>query len=278
MRGYHAGDGYDRETGEFGPNYAWRCPSWQPGDRSRTRDISNTTVRDLRGERRLEHHRRLEAVGRLASGVAHELNNPLLMVVGNAEMLLGMKLATAARRRAERVLAGARRCQDVVDGLLRLRIKRKEVQEIVELEPLVRGVVRLLAGEFPSPQAQLELPDEVLRVRGDAVDLKQAVGHLLRNAFQAVEGRPHSEVKLRLGRELDMARITVEDNGPGMSPDVLGRAFEPFFTTREVGKGKGLGLSIAMGVVQDHGGFLELHCHAGGTVAAISLPLIEAHR
>ena len=50
MRWYHAGDGYDRETGEFGPNFAWRCPSWQPGDRSRTHDVSNTTVRDLRGE------------------------------------------------------------------------------------------------------------------------------------------------------------------------------------------------------------------------------------
>jgi two-component system NtrC family sensor kinase len=231
--------------------------------------------RELGEERKLDHHRRLEAVGRLISGIAHELNNPLLTVLGNAEMLAETKLSASARRRAERVLAGARRCQDVVDGLLRLRLKHRELESEVELEPVVRRALDSVAAELASikPHVELRVEENLPAVRGDAVDLEQAVAHLLRNAYQAVQGLADGHIAVTLERADRAIRIAVQDSGPGMAPDVLERAFEPFFTTREVGVGKGLGLAIALGIMHDHGGHIELLSDGRGVRAVASLPL-----
>jgi PAS domain S-box-containing protein len=231
--------------------------------------------RDLREERQLEHHRRLEAVGRLVSGVAHELNNPLLTVLGNAEMLAGMKLPASARRRAERVLGGARRCQEVVDGLLRLRVRHRELNQEVDLEEVVRAAVRRVSSELEDLRIPVEVsasPD-LPHVVGDAGDLEQGLAHVVRNAFQAVQGRPDGHVALRVGSATGEVWVAVRDNGLGMSSEVLQRAFEPFFTTREVGAGKGLGLSIALGIVQEHGGRIELHAEDVGARVVVTLPV-----
>lgn len=234
--------------------------------------------RDLREDRRVDHYRRLEAVGRLVSGVAHELNNPLLTVLGNAEMLAEMKLPASAHRRAERVLAGARRCQEVVDGLLRLRVRRRELTQEVSLEQVVDRALRSVTAEFDALKITTEVsyPSESFLLRGDAADLEQAFSHVLRNALQALERSPEPRLSVRV--ELipgAKVRVTIQDNGPGMSEEVLLRAFEPFFTTREIGAGKGLGLSIAMGVVQDHGGYIELYSDSRGTRVLVVLPLGE---
>jgi PAS domain S-box-containing protein len=233
--------------------------------------------RELRvEEKRLEHDRRMEAVGRLISGVAHELNNPLLTVVGNAEMLAEAKLSGPARRRAERVLSGARRCQDVVDELLRLRLRPKELDQEVDLEAVVARALRSVRGELEGrsePQVDLRVPPSLPSVRGDHRDLEQAVAHILRNAFQAVADRPDGRVAVSVALGDRGVQVVIQDNGPGMSPETLERAFEPFFTTREIGKGRGLGLSIALGVAHDHGGHLELRCEPSGVAALLTIPL-----
>lgn len=246
----------------------------QEGDRPPREIVA--VGRELRVEdKRLEHDRRMEAVGRLISGVAHELNNPLLTVVGNAEMLAEAKLSGPARRRAERVLSGARRCQDVVDELLRLRLRPKELDQEVDLEAVVERALRSVRSELegrPEPQVDLRVPPSLPAVRGDHRDLEQAVAHILRNAFQAVADRPDGRIAVTVAQGEHGVQVTVQDNGPGMSGETLERAFEPFFTTREIGKGRGLGLSIALGVAHDHGGHLELRCESTGVVALLTIP------
>jgi PAS domain S-box-containing protein len=230
---------------------------------------------DLRSERQLGHYQRLEAVDRMVSGVAHELNNPLQTVVGNAEMLAGMKLTESARRRAQRVLSGAQRCREVVDGLLKLKRKRRDMAGKVELEQLVRKVARRVESEFPEPRVNLKLriQDPIPVTNGHAVELEQAVENVVRNAFQAVSRNPAAEVEIRLEASGSTIQIVVADNGVGMEPDVQDRAFEPFFTTRGVGAGKGLGLSIALGIVEEHGGDIELRPTSEGTNVIVTLPV-----
>ncbi len=227
-------------------------------------------------ERRLAHDRRMEAVGRMISGVAHELNNPLLTVVGNAEMLAEAKLSGPTRRRAERVLSGARRCQDVVDELLRLRLRPKDLDQTVELEGVLHRALSSVRGELDgrsATQVDLRIPPALPAVRGDARDLEQALAHILRNAFQAVEGMPEGRIGVTVTPAERALQITVADNGVGMSAEVHERAFEPFFTTREIGKGRGLGLSIALGIIHDHGGHLQLQREQPGVRVSLTLPL-----
>jgi C4-dicarboxylate-specific signal transduction histidine kinase len=230
---------------------------------------------DLRQESQLGHYRRLESVVRMVSGVAHELNNPLQTVVGNAEMLAGMKLPESARRRAQRVLAGAKRCQEVVDGLLKIKRKRTEISKPVCLEELVRGSLQSIQVEFDplAPSIKLEVQDDLPGLRGNEVDLQQAIENVMRNAFQAVAHLEQPRVWVKITSTGTAVQLTISDNGPGLGPEALDRAFEPFFTTRGVGAGKGLGLSIALGIVQEHGGFIELQSGSNGTQALFTLPV-----
>ena len=258
-----------------------------------------------RVDRQLVQYRRLEAVDRMVSGVAHELNNPLQTVVGNAEMLSGMKLPDSAARRARRVLAGARRCQEVVEGLLKLKRRRRDLSQAVTLEEMVRRTVRRMEAEFrgliPERPAgargsrsaptgargpahefsdrrfatRVQIVDPLPTVRGDEADLEHALENVVRNAFQAVVRKAGGEVAITLRGVDRSVEITVQDDGGGMPPETLERAFEPFFTTRGVGAGKGLGLSVALGIVEEHGGIIEIQLHSAGTRVVISLPGAE---
>jgi signal transduction histidine kinase len=245
------------------------------GDRDQEAPLALALGCDLRQESQLGHYRRLEAVVRMVSGVAHELNNPLQTVVGNAEMLAGMKLPESARRRAQRVLAGAKRCQEVVDGLLKIKRKRREISKSVSLEELVRGSLQSILAEFDplAISTKVEVQDDLPTLRGNEVDLQQAIENVLRNAFQAVAQMEKPRVWVAIASTGAALQLTISDNGPGLSPETLDRAFEPFFTTRGVGAGKGLGLSIALGIVQEHGGFIELQSGTDGAQALFTLPV-----
>lgn len=115
-------------------------------------------------------------------------------------------------------------------------------------------------------------------VDGDATLLRHAIGNLLLNAVQALAvSQRERRIWLRLERGADVARVIVEDNGPGIAPEAAPRLFEPFFTTREVGEGMGLGLAISLGIAEEHAGGLRLESREGGGVRAeLWLPLSGA--
>ncbi len=233
------------------------------------------TGRDLREERRRDHYRRHQSVGRLISGIAHELNNPLQTVLGNAEMLTEMKLPDAAKRRTERVFTGARRCQEVVDSLLRLKLMPQDAGKKVELPELLDHCVKTVAREFPRLKVQHSLKSDVEmpQVIGQASELEQAFCNVIRNSFQAVAQQEQPRIDLAIKGSEETVQIVIEDNGPGMTSGTLERAFDPFFTTREIGAGKGLGLNIALAIVQEHGGLIELQSISEDTKVLVTLPI-----
>lgn len=225
-------------------------------------------------EQRLVLTDRLAAMGTLAAGIAHEINNPLG----------GMINALSSLRRRGALEAGADRYVSLVeDGLARIR---DVVQRVLRFSPrsLSRGEVRLreviedaahLTG-YRLEKAGTSLAirvDPSIRVVGDAAALGQVFLNLLINASHAVEG-PERRIEVEASLDDEEVQVVVRDNGRGMTAEERRRAFDLFYTTREAGAGTGLGLSIAHQIVVDHGGQASIESEpGGGTEVWIRLPL-----
>jgi len=242
-------------------------------------------LRDLSERRRAEQEReqlrerlaesaRMESLGRLVSGVAHELNNPLAAILTFSEQLLAEHPTTAAAGPLGTIHAQARRARVVVRDLLSFVRRREERREATDLPALVDRTVRAFAGDLETRGVRLVLSVEpgLPLLTCDPQGIEQVVTNLLDNAVRAAGG---GEVTLGVRRQANGIAVTVEDSGPGIPVDVLPRLFEPFFTTRGTGEGTGLGLSVSLGIVQQHGGTLTAENRAGGPGARFTawLPL-----
>ena len=247
-----------------------------------------TFARDVTERRRLESRLaqadRMASIGTLAAGVAHEINNPLAYVMGNLD-LLDRLLATRAGP-AERTGDMLRMLRDAREGCDRMRsivsdlrtFTRAETEEraAVDLPAAIDAAIKMAQHEIKHRARLVREVDEVPPVIGDQTRLAQVVLNLLVNAVQAIpEGRPDDHT-IRVGarRSGDAVEISVQDDGAGIPPDVIDRVFEPFFTTKPVGVGTGLGLSICRGIVQAHGGSIEVESKVGhGATFRVFLPL-----
>lgn len=240
----------------------------------------------LQLERRMALTDRVAALGTVAAGVAHELNNPLSYVMANIDVVLeGMPSgdALAAPASAETVAAWRAALSDASSGVARAARIVKDMRVLLsgEKSPAavdVNGCVSLaarLARPTLGPDVSLEVAvADVPRVSADESLLVQVLVALLTNAAQAFEaGSAHQTIRVTARRDGDVVVIRIEDSGRGMSPRELERAFDPFFTTRAVGEGMGLGLSIAWTAVERMNGTIELDSAPGqGTKVTISLP------
>jgi len=231
---------------------------------------------------RLGQVARLNTLGELAAGMAHELNQPLTAVLANtqaAKRLLGdgpEELPTALHA-MEQAVAQARRASEVL-GRLRATVEKPNASqrsEAVSLEQAVRDVLYLLEPECRrhgvAPVLQSPVP---VWVQADRVALEQIVHNLLGNALQALDAVPAAERTLTLvmATQTSMGVLRVEDSGPGIAPEALARVFEPFFTTRE--GGMGLGLSLCETLATGMGGTLQAEANAPrGAVFVLALPL-----
>jgi signal transduction histidine kinase/FixJ family two-component response regulator len=221
---------------------------------------------------------KLNAMGRVVAGIAHEINNPLAVIMGNAQMILaGGRVNGDDRTDLQGVVEHARRCRDIVRNLLEFAGGREQKKEALELVSLVEISVGLaLCGWSGPPAIVQDWPKVSPRVLADAVQLKQVVVNLVRNALQAVEGRRGAEVAVRVEANAGRARIVVDDRGPGLTAQSEARLFEPFFTTKPPGKGTGLGLYLCRLLVERHGGRITAGNRAGGGASfVIELPAIE---
>ncbi|MDH6594411.1 C4-dicarboxylate-specific signal transduction histidine kinase [Variovorax sp. TBS-050B] len=236
---------------------------------------------------RLGQVARLNALGELSAGLAHELNQPLTAVLANAQAARRLldddppDLATA-RDAMGQAVEQARRAAGVV-GRLRRVIERPEAAGEVRplvLQELVRSAMHLLAPEFEkrAVAAQFDAAAQApVRVQADAVALEQIVHNLLMNALQALERVPAAERRLAVavGRNGEEGVLTVTDNGGGISPEALPRLFEPFFSTRE--GGLGLGLSLSETLASGMGGSLSAaNVAPRGARFTLLLPLVAA--
>ncbi len=223
-------------------------------------------VRDLSERRRAESDReqlqarlaqslRMEALGRLVSGVAHELNNPLAAILTFSEQLLAEQPSEESAGALGTIREQARRARAIVRDLLTFVRRREERREVAEIRVLVDRTVRALDADLSRQQVRLavKVEQDLSPLTCDPPALEQVLTNLLDNAARAAPG---GTVELRVFARHGGIGIEVEDSGPGIPTQHLARIFEPFFTTRGTGEGTGLGLSVSLGIVQQHGGEL----------------------
>lgn len=236
-----------------------------------------TLIRDYEG--RMARQEQLAAVGRLVSGIAHEFGNVLGGARGHAELALDGDVAE--KDEALQVIRGAlSRALDTVDHLLRFAKGTPiHTQPGVELVDVVEQALLLLKPTLSSGEVEVERDLEPVSVPADAVQLEQVIVNLLINAIHACQDRASPKVRVSLRRDGTGALLEVEDNGPGVSEDEREHIFQPFFTTKGAlggssTPGTGLGLSTSLGVVQAHGGSLDVSngTSLGGAKFSIKLP------
>jgi PAS domain S-box-containing protein len=227
----------------------------------------------------LNQSEKLAALGSLLAGVAHELNNPLSVVVGQSVLLEETAPDSRTAERARKIHLAADRCARIVKTFLSLARRRPPERSEVDLKDIVEAALDLVAYALQADGIviRLDLAADLPRLWADADQINQVVTNLVVNARQAMQERP-SPRRLTITTRRDGAagsvRLAVADNGPGVPSDIRRRIFEPFFTTKPVGVGTGVGLSMCHNIIDAHGGRIELEeTPGGGATFVIHLPV-----
>jgi PAS domain S-box-containing protein len=218
---------------------------------------------------------KMAAVGELAAGIAHELNNPLNSVLGFAELLLERaELDGRDRERLESIARQAYRASDIIRNLLDFARQRGTLRDWADVNQVVGDSLSLLRQRLENGGVALgeEYADGLPPLLLDASRIKEVFLSLALNALQAMPAG--GRLVVRTEQRGDRVAVTFADDGEGIADDVLPRIFEPFYTTRPVGQGTGLGLSVSLGIVQDHGGTMQVDSRPGeGATFVIWLPV-----
>ncbi|MDJ0990568.1 MAG: ATP-binding protein [Desulfobacterales bacterium] len=234
------------------------------------KELEQTQVQLLQAEK-------MASLGKLAAGVAHQINNPLGGIILFAGLMLEeYDLEEAAREDLNRILRDAERCKDTVKELLEFaRQTRHEMRPLDINEAIVRTLF-LLENQtlFQNIEIMRQLDDGIPPVRGDSQQLNHLFMNIILNAVQAMQGSGKLTVSTKRGPNGKRAHIAIADTGPGIPPDVMPQIFDPFFTTKEEGEGTGIGLSLVYGIVENHGGTIRaVNREPNGTCFFIELPL-----
>lgn len=247
-------------------------------DNARLYSESQRQLAELRrAQTQLVHAEKLSAVGELASGVAHEINNPLTTILGQAHLLLAEPaLPPAVRERLAVIAQETARAARIVQNLLMFARHYTPERRPCALSDQVRRVLELKAYQLQQDDIRVETDFQPCPpVYADANQLQQVLLNLVQNAHQAMARHPGERVlTVRVRGTDDAALIEVLDTGPGIPPEILPRIFDPFFTTKPPGEGSGLGLSVSYGIIAEHQGKLRAENRPGGGAAfLIELPL-----
>jgi signal transduction histidine kinase/DNA-binding response OmpR family regulator len=228
-------------------------------------------------EMQLQHIQKMEAIGTIAAGVAHNFRNTLTEVLVNSQLIqLNYKEHPVLQEITERINSSVKKGARLVDGLL--HFSRKQISKEfkpVDLAQIVQETVQIIKKSFDMRIDVLVDVPESLPIMGDSSGVSQILMNLCTNARDAM---PAGGV-LRISAKADgrFAALTVADTGAGMDPETLEKCFDPFFTTKPIGKGTGLGLSTAYGIIKGHDGTISVESRPGaGTTFRIQLPLSEA--
>jgi two-component system NtrC family sensor kinase len=228
---------------------------------------------------------KLAAVGRLAAGVVHEINNPLATISACAESLearaqegafSGSTSLEDLKEYLGLIRSEAFRCKTITNGLLDFSRTRASEHMTVDLSDVIASAARLLSHQKRNMEIdfRVEIADGLLPVSGDAGQLQQAIIALGTNALDAMPERGVLTIVAR--NQGDSVVVEVVDTGIGIPSENRPKIFEPFFTTKEVGRGTGLGLAVCYGILTEHGGTLDMQSTVGfGTTFTITLPAAD---
>jgi two-component system NtrC family sensor kinase len=238
---------------------------------------SRTAFQDLQTlQAQLVQSEKLASLGILVGGAAHELNNPLTAMLGYSELLSGTELSTEQRALSEKISDQAKRIRALVASLLSFAKQEPASKAKVDVNLVVETALKLCRPQLQTANAQCatNFDKSLPTVRGDSNQLLKVFIQIIINAAHAMAEKSGGTLQVATRSADGMITIEFTDNGPGMSEPA--RVFDPFYTTRKVGQGTGLGLSMCYGIIQEHGGKIACHnCDEGGARFTVELPGAE---
>ncbi len=251
-----------------------------------------TEAERMKLESKLSQSQKMESIGTLAGGIAHDFNNILFPIVGHAEMLLDdIPEDSFLRESLKEIFTGAMRARDLVKQILTFSRQESQELKILKIQPIISEAIKLIRSTIPTTvKISQDIRDDCGVIKADPTQIHQIVMNLATNANHAMNDRVGELTvtlkEITLGEEdmngLDIepgayACLTVADTGVGMDKSVLDKAFDPFYTTKEQGKGTGMGLSVIHGIVKNAGGDINVYSEVGtGTQFKVYLPIMKS--
>ena len=254
--------------------------------------LKRDVTREMTLQNQLLQSQKMEAIGTLAGGIAHDFNNILFAIIGYTEMAIDeMPPESRGHRDLEQVLAAAKRAADMVKQILMFSRQTEPQRKLLDLTPIVKEGLKFLRGSIPSTiEIHQEIEPLTGQVEADPTQMHQVLMNLCSNAAQAMkDANGTMTVELSemtfdepyIARHLSLkpgpyVKLAVSDTGYGIPPENIDRIFEPYFTTKGIGEGTGLGLAVIHGIVADHGGAITVYSIPGqGSTFNVFLPMVQ---
>ena len=252
--------------------------------------VKRDVTHEVELEGQLRQSQKMEAMGTLAGGIAHDFNNILSVIFGYSNLLqLDLAGKNEPLEKVGEILKAGQRAKDLVQQILTFSRQREQERQVIHLNPIIKEVTKLLRSSMPTNiQIETSLAADAPAVLADATQIYQVVMNLGTNALHAMEGLPTGRLTVTLDafqpdeafinknpelRTIKYARLTIADTGCGMDAKTLARIYDPFFTTKPIGKGTGLGLAVAHGIVEAHDGVITVESQPGqGTTFCLYFP------
>ena len=254
--------------------------------------VEERTKALARSEKQLQQVMKLQAIGTLAGGIAHDFNNILFPILGYTELTMDdLPTGSQAQKNLEEILKAANRAKKLVQQILAFSRQGSQERKPLKIQFLLQESLKLLRATLPaSIEIECNINDECGPIMGDPTQIHQVIMNLCTNAYHAMQDtggklevslkeidisydQSNERVGMKPGRHLE---LLVKDTGHGMEMQVLDRIFEPYYTTKKQGQGAGLGLSIAHGIIKNHGGDIRVKSQPGeGSTFSVHIPIID---
>ncbi len=242
-------------------------------------------VKDIEQQRlmraQLAQADKLASIGELSSGIAHEINNPLGIILGFTQLMIrNQKEDADLHADLKTIEKHTRHCKSIVEDLLNFARTSKPKMELCDIHGIINDVIQFIEQHTKSAQITIkkEFDESVGPILLDEKNIKQVMINLIMNARYAVDARGSITIRTKKDTLFDDVIIQVIDNGKGIEKKNLSRIFDPFFSTKPTGEGTGLGLSVSYGIIKNHGGHIDAESEPGkGSTFTLKLPMPKAH-
>ncbi|MEK7828903.1 MAG: ATP-binding protein, partial [Deltaproteobacteria bacterium] len=223
---------------------------------------------------KLIHSEKMAAMGQIAAGIAHEINNPLNSIMGYASYLLETRDETPGKEELDKILKAAVRCKESVRKFLNLARDIPKKIESIDIKEVIENVLSMCHHNIFSQKIKVikEIIGPGLWVKADKIQIEEAVINIVLNACQAMKDGGELTIKA-YEEEGGSVKVEIADTGSGIPEEDIDKIFDPFFTTKEPGKGTGLGLAVSQTIIKNNGGAIDCHSALGkGAAFIITLP------
>ncbi|MAU15111.1 MAG: sensor histidine kinase [Muricauda sp.] len=228
---------------------------------------------EVETKRQMERSDRLHIMGEITAGIAHELNTPLANILGFAELLMDETNDPTTKRDLQKIMDNAIFSREIVKKLMFFTCEMPQEMEMIELNKVVDSVLKLMGPSLKAKQLKVvkSYDDDLIQIRANTVQLTQVMFNLIMNA--AYYSPEQGVIEVQLLKKKDKVVINIADQGEGIAPDQENKIFEPFYTTKPIGEGTGLGLSVVHGIIKSYKGTITHRPNAPkGTIFTMEFP------